>query len=878
MTVVNRGIATCGFLLLASVGSPLSAQTAAIIATVTDSTSAAPLSGATVEIAAAGNVIQTSITTRRGGAELTDLAAGVYTLSISRIGYRPVRVEGIRLAEGDVREIAIRLVASALSLDPIVVTASRSAETVFDAPRSVSVVERKDIEARPVLSVIDRIASLPGVETISGGIVQRRYTVRGQNFGTASQLRTIADGRYTVLPNIDYNLPYALSFTDEDIERIELLRGPAAALYGPNTNRGVLQIVTRSPFDSEGTAVSLTGGERSLFQGTFRHAAVVSDKVAFKISGSYFRADDWEIADEAEQADRQAAIDAGADPSTLLVGLRDHSLEYGGGEARLDWRPADETTFMATGGIVKAASVFDPLTFAGLPIQITDSWSGHVQARLSHRRFSANVFVNAVRADSSIYLTSNGFRIADRSTAFVGQMQHGFDLGSRQSFTYGAELQRTIPRSLGTIHQFTEAIDNLTEVGVYLHSETAVSAKVDIVASGRIDYHSVLGDVAVSPSVGVVFKPEPSHALRLTYGTGFATPGTGALFNDFPVASFGPYNLRILGLHEDLTFRRDCGGVCMRSPFNPDAAAYLPSDATLLWSAIVAILQADGIDLSGIPAPTSADVQTILATLNLNTGAFDPVTAADVTDVARWKRLTHRTVEVGYKGLIGDNASFTVDIHYNDMGPVFTVSSVPTPNVFFDPVSLEQYLATFLPPGSAAGLASAIAGIPVGTVTPEQANDPTALLLVQFQGSNLTYWGADVAITVNLSDLVQAHASYSWTSKDLQEDVAGLVDFTFLNPKHRGAFSVDYDNEQTGVLGSIQGRIVDGFPALDLLARRADVDAYTVVDATVGYKLPWFSGITVSLTATNLLDNDVQQVPNSPFIGRLLLGRVRAVF
>lgn len=78
---------------VATLASPISAQTAAIAATVTDSTSAAPLSGARVEVTAAGDVIQTSITTRRGGAELTDLAAGVYTLSVSRIGYRPERPE-----------------------------------------------------------------------------------------------------------------------------------------------------------------------------------------------------------------------------------------------------------------------------------------------------------------------------------------------------------------------------------------------------------------------------------------------------------------------------------------------------------------------------------------------------------------------------------------------------------------------------------------------------------------------------------------------------------------------------------------------------------------------------------------------------------------
>jgi len=74
--------------------------------------------------------------------------------------------------------------------------------------------------------------------------------------------------------------------SDLDIDRIEMVSGPGSALYGPNAAAGVMHIVTRSPFESEGTTVSLGGGERELMLGSFRHAGSVNHRFGYKVSGS----------------------------------------------------------------------------------------------------------------------------------------------------------------------------------------------------------------------------------------------------------------------------------------------------------------------------------------------------------------------------------------------------------------------------------------------------------------------------------------------------------------------------------------------------------------------------------------------------------------
>ena len=117
--------------------------------------------------------------------------------------------------------------------------------------------------------------TVTGVDFASKGLLQHTYAVRGGRAANSAALLTLTDYRNAGLPSLRLNVPYLVPTTSDDIERIEVIRGPAGALYGPNSDRGVLHIITRSPFESQGTNISVTGGERSVFQGSVRHAGDV---------------------------------------------------------------------------------------------------------------------------------------------------------------------------------------------------------------------------------------------------------------------------------------------------------------------------------------------------------------------------------------------------------------------------------------------------------------------------------------------------------------------------------------------------------------------------------------------------------------------------
>ncbi|MFM7156386.1 MAG: TonB-dependent receptor, partial [Bacteroidota bacterium] len=136
-----------------------------------------------------------------------------------------------------------------------------------------------------------------------------------------------------------------------DIERIELVRGPASALYGPNAAQGVLNIITRSPFSSQGTTVFLAGGLQNLMNAGIRHAGTLSDDLGYKLSAQYFSANDWAFEDPVEVAARTAALKPGVDADTLKIGNRKNTHERYNVDAGLYYNLGENSMLQINTGV-----------------------------------------------------------------------------------------------------------------------------------------------------------------------------------------------------------------------------------------------------------------------------------------------------------------------------------------------------------------------------------------------------------------------------------------------------------------------------------------------------------------------------------------------
>ena len=281
------------------------------------------------------------------------LPAGTYTVVVEMIGYTTRLVEGVNVEAGQNVAVNAALEAGAIALDPIQVTVGRRTEKVTEAPATVAIVSQVRIQERVTASPIDHMKDVVGIDIINYGVSAGNVVVRGFNNIFSGGVHFLTDHRIASVPSLQVNLMQFVPAIDDDIARMEVVLGPGAALYGPNTANGVVHMITRSPLEGSNTMLSVAGGERSMLKRSFRTSQQIGENFGIKVSGSYFRADEWPYTDPVEV---QAIADAEGDPAAFAqsfrltpvevarVGKRDFDIERWGGEARADWRFADNGT------------------------------------------------------------------------------------------------------------------------------------------------------------------------------------------------------------------------------------------------------------------------------------------------------------------------------------------------------------------------------------------------------------------------------------------------------------------------------------------------------------------------------------------------------
>ena len=883
-----------------------------------------------------------AITDAQGYYLIDQLPPGIYELTISYIGYETRTVPNVAIRAGG--RVTRDFILSAVSLvgQQVVVSASRKREKALDAPASISMVNAAEIRDRQVLSVTEHVKALPGVDYSQTGISQGNMVVRGFNNVFSGALLTLVDNRIARIPSLRFNAYHLIPVTGDDIERIEVVLGPGSALYGPNSAQGVMHIITRSPIGSEGSTISISGGERSLRKVSLRHASSFNDKVGIKISGGYFAGHDWEYVDSLEVDSR------GFNP-------RDYDTERRIGEIRLDFCPTDELTLIGSAGYTSTSSI----ELTGLGAGQAKDWTyNFLQGRMLYRGWFAQIFYNTSDAgDTKLLLTDDS--IVDKSHLMVFQLQHSASLWNKQHFAYGVDVLRTRPKTEGTVNGFNEDRDNIDEFGLYLQSETNLTDQLEVVLAGRIDKHNHIDNPVFSPRAALVVKPSMENTLRFTYNRAFDTPSTSNLFLDrvgikdvYGLGALGQtIDLRAQGTAGGFTFRHSENGLPMfRSAFAPLAGLstdhyfpmHDPQATNLMWQvargAILAVLapqleplatgifteqlglppdQASAVakqlvaDFPRIIPETLPNLQNSAATLNTETRGFDPVAdlANAVTDIKKIESTITETFEVGYKGIVKNKLILAADVYRttikNFVGPL----RIETPNVFLEAgsltASLEAGLNQTLADPTNASLAIAVGlldnlnqpdlglvgngngsgideltqlfvsnavGIPLGTISAEQASDPAAVMVTYRNFGRISLYGADLSFAYYPNETWTFMGNYSYVSEDLFPDLDDIGDIALNAPRHKFNIGAECRLPNTPLTLGGKLRHRGSFP-MNSGVYMGPVDSYTIIDLNASYQLPLSNDrfkLILSAEANNLLNEKYRSFVGAPLIGRML--------
>ena len=233
---------------------------------------------------------------------IKNVPLGEYTLKAMYIGYKnketPISIDEDRSYAFD-----IKLDISEIALEETKVTATyQREEKKTDAPAKIETVTSKEIEQASTSNLGGYLQGLKGVDFTSSGVNNYSLAIRGFNSSFSTRLLMLTDGRPANVPSLRVVNFSTIPVTSDDVERIEVVLGPATALYGANAHSGVINIISKAPSLSEGFTYTFAGSfdERNMRKINARYAKKINDKMSFKISGAFFNAIEWPYISESE--------------------------------------------------------------------------------------------------------------------------------------------------------------------------------------------------------------------------------------------------------------------------------------------------------------------------------------------------------------------------------------------------------------------------------------------------------------------------------------------------------------------------------------------------------------------------------------------------
>jgi outer membrane receptor protein involved in Fe transport len=693
----------------------------------------------------------------------------------------------------------------------VVVTASKVESTVINAPATMTVVTSEVLSTTPAQNYGDLLRAVPGMNVVQTSARDINIVSR-QSTGTlsASQL-TLLDGRSIYLDFFGMVLWDFLPSNTNDIKQIEVVRGPASAVWGANALTGVVNIITKTPREGKGFTAQLNGGffDRDVGstagEGTGKtYAANVTwadapnDTWSYRLAAGYYNSDPY-------------ARPTGTVP--LDTHPLDHSIRTGGAPYPADrdaTRPGEQVfkntstsqpkvdlrvdQDMSNGSRLSYTAGYagtDGIIHTGIgPFDIqSGSHMGYGRIAYSKGALRIATFANLVDAEAPNLLlvdpnTLQPVQLNFKTQTYDLELGHSSVLGGKHVLSYGGNVRRN-----NFDVTLTPNAENRTELGAYLQDEIFFD-KWRFAIGGRVDKFGNIEDPVFSPRVTAMFKPGARHSIRASYNRAFRSPSSVNNFLDQQIVVLTP----------DL------------SPLRP----FLP--------------------------PSLQPFATRLPLVVNNVGNPDLVEES----------LT--AYELAYTGSFGRTTlGFAVYQNDQDDNINFTQLSPGMPGYV-------PYTPADPPPGIPAAFIAVLAALP------PQFGGPIVFPKVAATYLNLgplRQRGVELSLDHAFTNHLTGFANYSWqdTPEILDQDPDQIrfpVAEVTVPATNRFNLGLNFIDER--FLGSLSLNYSDAVFWTDVLGNEyhGATDSYTLVNGSFGVK--WAGGkVTTTIKANNILNQEVQQ-------------------
>lgn len=380
-----------------------------------------------------------------------------------------------------------------------VVTATRTELTAKEVPQSVEVITKEEIQNIGATNVNDALRIATNLEVPQAAGVGNTISMRGSG---KNDVLVLLNGRR--IPGEGYGMvstnTYVLSRLNvNNIERIEILRGPAGALYGSDAQAGVINVITKKP---EKQSVTIGAATNSYDISNYYHFDSGKDgklSAAFDanfIKTRYFKWDDANMSQYyGPRQNYSLDIDYDMDENNKL-------------NLYLDYENTDQSyrSWNSRTGIYEGI----------LPYKVD--------------RRSASLTYNG-KNENSNYMITGTYGTLKKLSGTSGESEYTYysleardtiNLDDKNRFTFGAEYREDSRESTGVD-------DSTGQYSLYLYDEMRVGDKLLLIPSVRYDHHDSFGS-QTSPNIGATYEFTDTQRLKANYGEGYRAPSISELY------------------------------------------------------------------------------------------------------------------------------------------------------------------------------------------------------------------------------------------------------------------------------------------------------------------------------------------------------------
>jgi iron complex outermembrane receptor protein len=372
-----------------------------------------------------------------------------------------------------------------------VVTVSHQPQRADRTTSTVYVVTSQDIKDSGATNIWDALRNVPGMDVLTARTADGEVTVRGLNQNFQARTLILVDGRKAGHSFNEFTTLETLPISLDEIDRIEIVEGPASAVYGPNAVNGVLNIITKTPQQLQNGVVSYTGGQR---QTHIVNAAVGKDfgTTKYKVGTS------WDQTNSLQDDNRKA-------------------LRSGRGNALWGWKPSEVSELDLSGGINQLNTEAAAGT-AGTANTIGTYYNTRVDYK--YRDTKILTYWNGERSTIDVSGISPHERFnADR---YYGNLEQALHLPYRNEAVLGADYTH--------LHTDVSVYDSGQRVrdlwAAYAEDHWDITNKWILMGNGRVDSYPLTPTV-FSALGSLLYAPVDDQTFRISGGQSFANPDRG---------------------------------------------------------------------------------------------------------------------------------------------------------------------------------------------------------------------------------------------------------------------------------------------------------------------------------------------------------------